>query len=132
MTPPMDHWPDEPAHGRDSPVTVGFADERCADCGRTTNPIRHAVADWPDPTSDDPRDRWRCLDCWAELAARATPLSTDEARALGLTMAGYRAQQIARPLGHSVHGVRQLVKGARAHGEPAEGRETLARMLEFL
>lgn len=133
MPRPRDHPPDVPAHLDDSPLSVSFDGQRCTRCGVTSNPPHQAVADFPDPTSDDPRERRRCVDCIAEIYADSTGLSHDLGRILALELAGYDHEQIARSEGRSVTGVRDATKRIRAEYSAEEERtHTLCGLLEYL
>lgn len=121
--------PDVPAH--DTPLTVRFDGARCQDCGRTSNPPRHAVADFPDPTSDDPRDRFRCVDCYAALLVEATPLAEPEAPVLALELAGYDHGQIRRAIGRSMGTVEARAEAVRDAGRD-DGSAALAGVLGYL
>lgn len=125
--------PDVPDHQDQSGLSVSFDQARCSSCGQTSNPPRHAVADFPNPTGGDPRGKLRCVDCYAEVVAGATPLSHQLARVLALELAGYSHEQISSSEGRSVTTVRKWAKRIRdEHAEEQEGSKALSGLFEYL
>lgn len=111
---------DIPEH---DPAVQPLWDVRCSDCGKTSNPPTVVVAEYPDPTIDDPREsRRRCQDCYAEVLREATSLGPDAARVVALQLAGYSHDQISFVIGKPVTQVERLAKQARDEHRRAQGR----------
>lgn len=134
MPMPRDHPPDVPAHQGQSPLSVSFDGLRCEDCGQASNPPHKAVADFPDPDADgDPRDRLRCIDCYAELLTEHTSLSKRKTTILGLMLAGYSHEQIGMAIGRSLTKILLWSKEIRDEYRRVEDERTvLAGLMQYL
>lgn len=127
-----DHPPDVPAYEDDSPIKVGFNQERCELCGITSNPPRKAVADFPDPTGgSDPRGRLICIDCYVDELQDVTPLSETKSKIFALMMAGYNHDQISRTIGRSKTKVERWTKDIRDQRQ-GRGHDTLERLYQYI